>query len=287
MKKRVLVFLALLVLVIGTVTGCNSDDKSGEDNINDSIYYDDEKRIEMTFVGSNSKPAGAMGTMSGGHLLNFYKNGTVEIFSGFFATVAGSKSEFYYGTYKLDGDKLSVEYKAEDETLSFETTINDDMFRAQIYLIAAFPDDGTNSEVAGYDYYRIDNMTVKQAQSAYLGVYKNENTYRAYCLRLNNDNTFDLSLNENGVIGTTNGQFNIEFKGLEEADQFIAEYKLMSIENGEITSDTKSNQYYKEQFDFNNDKLFKFRYIFDKSVSNQSNDENIESADMIKFYPTN
>ncbi len=222
MKKFLMTIIALLLVF--AIVGCGSKDIEEEET---------DVTTTMVYVGTYSKTT-AMGETVGGHLLVFYSDNTVNIYSGMYSGMGGSSVYPFIGTYTLEDNELSITYYAvneeEPEETTLTTTITDNSFRAQIKTEGGMPDDGLG-ETSGLNYYLINNFDIaSNIDSLYVGSTKEDDSIHAYMLMLNTDLSFTLIYNDLTISGT----YKINVKSLTESDELVLTYTY----NGQETTTT-------------------------------------------------
>lgn len=185
MKK--ILFLAFTFLAcITSLTGCGSSEVT-------------------SYVGTYEKYSATMGVLTGGHLINFHSDGSLEINYAFKAGV-GTSMGTMNGTYITDGDTVSITYSENDEadanSYEKDLVIKGDSFRSQIFLGASMPDDGTVDGEPGITYYKVETLEYHQLSNVLIGTKIVDGTTIAYILELKNDLSFNLvaKFNEKNVI---------------------------------------------------------------------------------------
>lgn len=231
MKLKGYLATALFVGVAIMGTGCASDNSAaGKENAETALG------IESTYIGTYTKAMGAMGSISGGHRIDFYNDGTMKIDSGFFGGMMGGSIEGYEGTYdleKMKENQLEGSYTHGEETEDLIAAIEDDKFRTQVYLITSMPDDATNPEVSGITYYKSGVMD-SEAENAeiYIGTTVNEGKTYVYELAIQEDGTFKAVASVDGKANEIEGKYEIVEAGLEGTDtiEFTYEGKTESFD---------------------------------------------------------
>lgn len=212
MKK---IMLIMFLCVLG-LTGCNKVKNEVEDN------------ILMCYSGTYSKYSATMGTMTGGHLLYFYNDNTLDIYAGFNAGI-GDKQGVMKGTYSIENNIVEIDYifiNDDNEEVTFNQTfeIKDDSFRTQIYLFTSQPDDATDQDNKGLTYNKIEVSEINKMSSAYIGVKIVEDKFYVYVLELKQNKTFVLSSNFNTNNVIIEGEYEIVIKGIDDPNEIEFTY---------------------------------------------------------------
>ena len=267
--KRISIFIMLFLLSF-FLFSCNSNDNNISSNLETNnnqnlITTNKEKEVKMAYLASYSKMAGPMGVLTGGHYIVFYEDNTLEINVGFFAPV-GNHMDKYSGTYTLDGNKLHIDYDyiyvnddSETKKGSVDTSIENDTFRAQIYMCATFPDDGKKPNQVGLTYHKMEYKPFSQKNILYIGLYETENNFKAYILELTKDNTFNINLNQDGNYYYGTGSYEIEKMSLDEDDKIHFTYDIYDYNNKKI------GENHKDTFVYTNDLRFSFNYLYNET----------------------
>lgn len=220
MKK--LLLLAVAVTATTSLTACSED------------------HVNMTFVGTYEMVIPSMGTISGGHLINFNTDGTLDIYAGFY-NVHGPSMDHMQGTYTIDGDDVSIEYSFNDTDYDTTFTLTDETFATKIFL-------GANMPSSDVTYYQIDTLSFDTDSKVSIGSRSVDGKPLAYALELKSNNTFNFS----GLINTTKvslkGDYEVISGGLDNDDTIEFTYK---------TNSTDRN----ESFTYNNTNCFSFNLI--------------------------
>lgn len=251
--KKIFSFLLLIAALL--LVGC---DNSNENNVNDNLNNTtdvDSSNILMTYAASYSKTAGPMGVIVGGHLIEFYKDNTLLIHAGFASAVGEAQVE-YQGTYTLEDNNLTINYKYDDTEATVSAKIENNMFRCQIFMIQSMPDDGSDDNIKGLTYYKIDSKSYHPMSKIYIGVYKDSNSYNAYSLELKNDNTFELVANINNNFIKATGSYEIIIKSIDEVDEISFTYNILDLNNNVLKENYNSN------FEYSSETRFRFEYLY-------------------------
>lgn len=244
MKKILSIFLFVFLSIL---TACKND-STNENNTSDT-------NITMTYVASYSKTAGPMGTIVGGHLIEFYKDNTLTIFAGFSSAV-GEAQIAYDGTYTLNNNELVINYKYDDIETTITTTIQNETFRCQIFMIQSMPDDGADENIKGLTYYKVDSKEYHKLSRVYIGTYLDSNGFKAYTLELKSDNTFELISNLNGTALKANGKYEIIIKSIDEVDEIKFIYDVLASNNSILKKD------FEVSYEYSTETKFRFEYLY-------------------------
>ncbi len=253
-KLFIIIFMFIFLLI-----GCKNNNSNNEKTTQENKTNE----VKMAYLASYSKLAGPMGVLTGGHYILFYEDGTLEINVGFFAPV-GNHMDNYKGTYTLIDNNLHIDYDyiyvnddSETKKGSVDTKIENDSFRAQIYMCATFPDDGKNPDNVGLTYHKMDYKKFDKKNILYIGSFESDTSFKAYILELKNDNTFIININQDGNYFYSSGSYYIEKKSVDEDDLIFFEYDVYNYD-GEII---KKNS---DSFIYTNDLRFSFNYLYNE-----------------------
>lgn len=207
MKKIGLIFTSLLVILLVSCKNKKDVEIKNENETNNVLY---------SYVGSYTKNTSGMGVVNGSQLLNFYNDGKLIIYCAFYNSgPGGAASAIYEGSYEIVDENLSINYSyyslTSPDTLiekDVEAKIENDTFRAQIFLCANMPDDGTSS-INGLSFYKIEPIEIKNNLTiSYIGSVRNENEYYAFSL-IGNKEEFQINYNFNKEYGVIKGKYEV------------------------------------------------------------------------------
>ncbi len=228
--KKILLGIVCLFSVL-SLTGC------GEKEVNVNSY-----------VGTYEKNISTMGTIYGGHLINMYEDGTLEIYYGFYGTV-GTSNGVMLGEYSTQESKTSISYTLNETLYETSFEISEDSFRAQIFLAQSMPDDSSDSNSPGLTYYEVGYNDFNKMSNVLIGAQSIDNNHVAYFLELKVDDTFVLYSNFNGKFVKIEGSYKKVVKGIDDDNEIEFTYKLDSSEK---TSSFIYNNTYAFEFNIEN-----------------------------------
>lgn len=227
MKK----ILSLLLCVTAfSLTGCEDDT-----NVQDEVV---ESNVLMTYVG-NENYSMAMGMVDAGHVLEFYKDGTLKITGTFMNTGMGANLvESMEGSYTNDGDEYTLSYSYAESTYTDTFEIVDGQFTGKIWLFMSYPS-------VDITYYEVNTLDYKASTKILYGTMQNDTNFTAYVVQLYSDNTFVVCINENGVLSQKEGTYEIiTYSVSDDKDNEISfTYKVDSTNVNDVFNYSNANAF--------------------------------------------
>lgn len=236
--KKVILSLIMFVCLF-SISGCD---------------FETETSDVVSYVGTYEKYSSTMGEMTGGHLINFYNDGTLEIYYGFLAGI-GSSNGMMRGSYVLEDSDTSISYTFGDDEYKTKFNIEEDSFRTQIFLGASMPDDGLDASLPGITYYKVETLDFHPMSNVLIASKLVDGKIVAYILEMKSDKTFNLVANFDGNNVIINGVYKSVVNGLDYDDEIEFTYIL-------------SNEEVVVSCVYNNTKSFKFNLQHDLNTSN-------------------
>lgn len=258
-NRTKLLVTAILIMTAMMVAACGGgkQDSDGDDNGNSGGTAG--PALTASYLGGYMKLGHAMGDISGRQLLNLYEDGSCKIFLAFSMSIQSS-SAVYNGTYTLEQNLLQVAYthptNSGDEEKSFEAQIEGGKFRAQIYMIMSMPNDDSDINVPGLNFYRVPNTEVVQGTTQYMGTVETGAEYVAAVLTLKSDTDFSVALTTSEASGVIGGSYVVK-RDNEDNWVLTLTYDIKTIADGAITDVTaEGGGGYSQSFLYNNDENF-------------------------------
>lgn len=210
MKKSFLLLAGLISLT--AFTSCSPSSPTSQ-----NVSSTSEKSEAISyFIGANVKELASMGHSVGGHMIILGENNKLDIHSGMFAAMAGSSAFPFEGTYQLDGEDLTLSYRApkKDEveyTIENTKIVNNDMFRAFLRTNGGMPNDETDPSRPGLNYYRLQGYELsKKVDTVYIASKVIDHKVYAYLLEITWDGKCQFVYRAGDKFAALKGTF--EFK---------------------------------------------------------------------------
>ncbi len=243
MKKFLMVVLSFILV------GCGSIERNELLSNYKELNKKEEESIIGSYVGSYYKDS--MGGIYGGHLINLYNDNTVKIYYAFYNWMMGGNSfDTYEGTYSLINNELTIDYEAEGDNYTFNSSIIDNSFRGEILINMNFPDDNSNNEVSGITYYEVEATAITYSGEVFIGTTVTSDGYLAQILQLNYD---DSKTNGEFVLTSSNKYLNGKIEGTYSLNKECSfTYNIFAVSEGSISDIVLKNDHI-DSFDIKGD----------------------------------
>lgn len=209
------------------------------------IQKEVDKNIYKMYISSYTKDV--MGGLTGGQLIVLYKDKTAKIYISV-SSPMGQKQDIYNGRYKIENNKLMLDYNFHFTTDNSDYKIGEidqnGQLKIKIFLGATYPNDERDGR-EGLLFYEISPISLQNLKHLYIASRKGLVNLTQTLIALYEDNSFNMSYNfYNKKRDVIVGKYEIKKTSLDKENKLNLLFENNKLEinfNNTRSFDIKSN----------------------------------------------